>query len=161
MEHRRWFPHRFDRSRDLVCNRIVNHVSNTGNQPEDTMRSVLGLVPVITSTERCRARQLPSLGSIQILPSSSNTRITTTMTPRMPEGPYPHPLLWPRLGSAPIRRRTNIMSSMVPMDIRISVSASRSNNLPELQRFQAPQLAVPWLVREADVLLAIKRIHLP
>ena len=83
------------------------------------------------------------------------------MTPRMPEGPYPHPLLWPQLGSAPIRRRTNIMSSMVPMDIRISVSASRSNNLPELQRFQAPQLAVPWLVREADVLLAIKRIHLP
>ena len=53
------------------------------------------------------------------------------------------------------------MSSMVPMDIRISVSASRSNNLPELQRFQAPQLAVPWLVLEADVLLAIKRINLP
>ena len=29
----------------------------------------------------------------QILPSSSSTRITTTTTPRMPDGPYPHPLL--------------------------------------------------------------------
>ena len=30
-----------DRSRDLVWNRIVNHVSNTGNQPEDTVRKLL------------------------------------------------------------------------------------------------------------------------
>ena len=37
---------------------------------------------------------------------------------------------------APRRRRTKIMSSIVPMDIKISVSATRSNNLPELQRFQ-------------------------
>ena len=40
-EHRRWFPHFLDRSRDFVWNRIVNHVSNTGNQPEDTMRNFL------------------------------------------------------------------------------------------------------------------------
>ena len=40
-DHRRWFPHLLDRSRDLVWNRIVNHVSNTGNQPEDTMRNFL------------------------------------------------------------------------------------------------------------------------
>ena len=39
--HRRGLPHFLDRSRDLVWNRIVNHVSNTGNQPEDTMRNFL------------------------------------------------------------------------------------------------------------------------
>src|SRR6478752_5653190 len=40
-EHRRWFPCFLDRSRDLVWNRIVNHVSYTGNQPEDTVRNFL------------------------------------------------------------------------------------------------------------------------
>jgi hypothetical protein len=40
-EHRRWFPCFFDRPRDLVWNRVVNHVSNTGYQPEDAVRNFL------------------------------------------------------------------------------------------------------------------------
>ena len=37
MELRRWYPGFLNRSRDLIWNRIVNHVSNTGDQPEGTV----------------------------------------------------------------------------------------------------------------------------
>jgi hypothetical protein len=41
VEHRRWFPHLLNRSRDLVWNRVVNHVPDAGNQPEDTVRNFI------------------------------------------------------------------------------------------------------------------------
>ena len=38
-EYRCCFPGFLNRSRDLIWHRIVNHVSNTRNQPEDTVRN--------------------------------------------------------------------------------------------------------------------------
>jgi hypothetical protein len=42
---------------------------------------------------------------------------TMRMRPTIPEGPYPHPRLWPQVGKTPSKIRMRIMIRIVPSDM--------------------------------------------